>query len=274
MKEILNRLSRHEYLTRTEARDILTGITEEKFNHAQIASFVTAFRMRGITVEELAGFREALMALCIRLDVGDFETMDVCGTGGDGKNTFNISTLTGFVVAGAGYKVAKHGNKSVSSKCGSSDVLQSLGYHFSNDQDNLYRQLEENNFCYLHAPFFHPALKSVGQIRRDLGVKTFFNMLGPLVNPVQPTHQLVGVFSLKLMRLYHYIMEEMGHQFTIVHGLSGFDELSLTDTTKVISARRGPYLLRAKNFNMPTYQLSDLFGGDTIEEAQKKAVSA
>lgn len=269
MKEILNRLTNHEELTAKEAAEVLTNITQEKYNAAQIASFMTTFQMRGISVEELSGFRSALMKLCHRVDVGDMETIDVCGTGGDGKDTFNISTLSSIVIAGAGYKVVKHGNKSVSSNCGSSDVLASLGYKFTNDASTLLGQLEKTNYCYFHAPLFHPALKSVGAIRKDLGTKTFFNMLGPLVNPASPTHQLVGVFSLKLMRLYEGIFEGLGHKYSIVHGLDGFDEISLTDKTKVVTSNNGTAILEASHFGLPDYNLRDINGGTGIEDAKE-----
>lgn len=268
MNKILTQLSNHEYLSKEEARNILIAITEGKYNHTQIASFMTVFIMRGITVEELNGFREALMDLCIQVDLKGMESIDVCGTGGDGKDTFNISTLSALVVAGAGYKVAKHGNKSVSSKCGSSDVLKSMGYKFSNNSEALLRQLNEANICFMHAPLFHPALKSVGQIRRDLGMKTFFNMLGPLVNPASPTHQMVGVFSLKLMRLYHSIFDQLGRKYAIIHGLDGYDEISLTCDSKVISSNAGTYILKPSYLKMTRYDHNDMFGGNTIEEAK------
>jgi len=269
MKEILDKLTQHQTLTKKESAQILINITEERYNPIQIASFVTVFLMRSIAVDELIGFRNALMHLCTKVDMGDQPTIDVCGTGGDGKNTFNISTISAFVVAGAGYKVTKHGNRSVSSKCGSSDVLTSLGYQLTGDRDILKKQLDATNFCYLHAPFFHQALKSVAPIRKDLGLKTFFNMLGPLVNPAEPSHQLVGVFDLKLMRLYPYIFDDMGHQYTIVHGLDGYDEVSLTCDTKVISSNAGSYILRTEDLSLPQYTQQSIYGGDTIAQAKK-----
>lgn len=269
MRKLLTRLINHETLSKEEASNILTEITEQKYNDTQIAAFVTVFLMRGITVEELTGFRSALMNLCVQVDTEGMEAIDVCGTGGDGKNTFNISTISSFVVAGAGYKVVKHGNKSVSSNCGSSDVLQSLGYQFTNHQDQLLLQLDRTDWCYFHAPLFHPALKSVGPIRRDLGIKTFFNMLGPLVNPGNPSHQLVGVFNLKLMRLYSFIFEELGHKYVILHGLNGYDEVSLTDDTKIISSNSGTSIITPSKFGLPRYKQQDIYGGSTIEEAKK-----
>lgn len=269
MKKLLTRLAEHDTLSKAEAEQVLREITEEKYNATHIAAFMTVFLMRGITAEELSGFRSALMNLCVKVDTTGMDCIDVCGTGGDGKNTFNISTISAFVVAGAGYKVVKHGNKSVSSNCGSSDVLLHLGYKFSNNEDALLYQLENNGLCYLHAPMFHPALKSVGQIRKDFGIKTFFNMLGPLVNPASPSHQLVGVFNLKLMRLYNYIFEEEGQKHIILHGMDGFDEISLTSQTKIISSRDGISIIEANNFGMPVYEQKDIYGGETIEDAKE-----
>ena len=269
MKSILEKLTNHESLTAPEARDTLIRISKEAFNPAQVAAFITVYLMRTISVEELSGFRQALLELCIPFDRQGADTIDVCGTGGDGKNTFNISTLSAFVVAGAGYKVTKHGNYGVSSGCGSSNVLEHLGYQFTNDQSRLSKQLNEVGICFLHAPLFHPALKSVGPIRRELGMKTFFNMLGPVVNPAQPTHQMVGVFSMNLQRLYKYLFEEIGHKYAIVHGISGFDEISLTDQTKVVSTNNGEYMLDANIFNLPQYQLSQISGGETVPQAAK-----
>ena len=267
MKSILEKLINHESLTAAEARDTLLRISKEEFNPAQVAAFITVYLMRTISVEELGGFRQALLELCVPFDRQGVQTLDVCGTGGDGKNTFNISTLSAFVVAGAGYKVTKHGNYGVSSGCGSSNVLEHLGYKFTNDQDILAKQLDEVGICFLHAPLFHPALKSVGPIRRQLGLKTFFNMLGPVVNPAQPTHQMVGVFSLNLQRLYKYLFEEIGHNYAIVHGMSGFDEISLTDQTKVVSTNNGEYVLNAATFQLPQYQLGQISGGETVPQA-------
>ncbi len=269
MKEILKRLTLHEKLSSEEAKSILTDITQDKYPPEQIASFVTVFMMRSISVEELGGFRDALLDLCVKVDTRGMQSIDVCGTGGDGKNTFNISTISSFVVAGAGYKVTKHGNKSVSSNCGSSDVLQSLGYTFTNDQDTLLKQLHQANICYLHAPFFHPALKSVGPIRKALGLKTFFNMLGPLVNPANPTHQLVGVFDLQLLRLYEALYRHIETEHTILHGMDGYDEISLTAPTKVVSHNRGISLVSSADIGLSDYHQEQLYGGETIDDAKK-----
>lgn len=189
MKDILNYLFEGKKLTKIQAKDTLIGISTGKYNNSQIASFITIYLMRSITIDELEGFREALLELCIEIDLSDYQAIDLCGTGGDGKNTFNISTISSFVVAGAGVYVAKHGNYGVSSLCGSSNVLEYLGVVFTNDISILKKQIEKNHLCFLHAPLFHPALKNIAPIRKDLGVKTFFNILGPMVNPTKPKHQ-------------------------------------------------------------------------------------
>ncbi len=268
MKHILNKLYDHQQLTKEEAKGVLTNISNDSYNPSQIASFITVYLMRGISVEELKGFKEALLELAIPFDVRGQDTIDLCGTGGDGKNTFNISTLASFVVAGAGYKVVKHGNYGVSSVSGSSNVIESFGYKFTNDENTLLRQLDDCNICFCHAPLFHPALKGVGPIRRELGVKTFFNMLGPLVNPAQPNHQLVGVFNLKLAKLYKYLHEEMDKKYKIVHSLDGYDEISLTADAQIIS-NQGDSLVSPEDFGMNILSQSEIFGGDTIESAAK-----
>jgi anthranilate phosphoribosyltransferase len=267
MKAILGKLFDHKKLSKAEAKEILINISAGKYNEAQISAFITVYLMRPIAVEELQGFREALLELCVPVDLEGVETIDVCGTGGDGKNTFNISTLSSFVLAGAGYKVSKHGNVGVSSNSGSSDVLQHLGYQFSNDVDKLKRQLDKANICYFHAPLFHPALKTVGPIRKQLSVKTFFNMLGPLVNPAQPKYQLTGVFSLELARLYQYIFQQIPNkQFAIVHALDGYDEVSLTGDFKLkMNAKEATISPQSIGKQLLTQE--SLFGGDTVEEA-------
>jgi anthranilate phosphoribosyltransferase len=267
MKAILGKLFEHKKLSKAEAKEILINISAGKYNEAQISAFITVYLMRPIAVEELQGFREALLELCVRVDLEGVETIDVCGTGGDDKNTFNISTLSSFVLAGAGYKVSKHGNVGVSSNSGSSDVLQHLGYQFSNDVDKLKRQLDKANICYFHAPLFHPALKTVGPIRKQLSVKTFFNMLGPLVNPAQPKYQLTGVFSLELARLYQYIFQQIPNkQFAIVHALDGYDEVSLTGDFK-LKMNSKEATISPQSIGKQILTQESLFGGDTVEEA-------
>lgn len=275
MKTILNRLINHEQLTKEEAREVLVNISEGKYNTSQIAAFITVYMMRSITVEELAGFRDALLDLCIAVPFDGYNAIDLCGTGGDGKNTFNISTLSSFVAAGAGINVTKHGNYGVSSVSGSSNVMESFGIKFTNDADFLKRCLDEVGICVLHAPLFHPAMKNVGPIRRELGVKTFFNMLGPMVNPAFPENQLVGVFNLELARLYGYLYQDTKKNFTILHSIDGYDEISLTGNTKAIR-NNSERMLTAEDFGVHTIKQEDIYGGDTIESSAaifKKVIS-
>jgi len=266
MKKILSHLFEHKSFTRSEAHEILTNIATGGYNIAQIASFMTAYSMRSIREEELEGFRDSMFDLSLKRDYRDYKLIDLCGTGGDGKNTFNISTMASFIVAGAGHKVAKHGNYGVSSGCGSSNVMEYLGYQFSNEQDEIYRSLDEANICFLHAPLFHPAMKTVAPIRRDLGVKTFFNMLGPLINPANPVYQSVGVFSLELARLYGYIYQKTDKQFSIIHALDGYDEVSLTGNFKLIS-NRAEEIKTLKDLGFAPIDPADIRGGDTVEQA-------
>lgn len=268
MKAILNKLFEHQKLKQNEAYEVLTNIGNGDYNTSQIASFLTVFLMRPIAVEELKGFQNAMLDLCLKMDFSDFNTIDVCGTGGDGKDTFNISTLSAFVIAGAGYKVAKHGNYGVSSVSGSSNVLEFLGYKFTNKESELKHQLEQTNFCMMHAPLFHPAMKNVAPIRKELGVKTFFNMLGPIVNPSLPQNQMVGVFNLELARIYHYLLEDSEKKYSILHSLDGYDEISLTSNTKIIN-NDGEHLFSPKELGFNTLKQQEIFGGSTIEESAK-----
>lgn len=266
MKEILNLLFEHKKLTRAQAKEILINITEGIYKEAQIAAFITVYLMRNIASEELEGFRDALLEMCQEVKLDADKYIDMCGTGGDGKNTFNISTTAAFVVAGAGYKVAKHGNYGVSSVSGSSNLLESLGYKFTAVESELNKQMDKANICFMHAPLFHPALKSVGYIRRDLGVKTFFNMLGPLVNPAKPAYQIAGVFNLQLMRLYQQILQKSHTNYFVLHTIDGYDEVSLTADVK-LSGIKGERLLNHNDFNGQPWMASDLYGGKTKEEA-------
>lgn len=245
---------------------IMCNMAGGKYNDAEIAAFISVYLMRSITVEELTGFRDALLELCKPVDLSDFNTIDVCGTGGDEKNTFNISTLTSFVVAGAGEKVAKHGNYSVSSACGSSNVLEYFGYTFSNDAEKLKREIDRYNICFLHAPLFNPAMKNVAPVRRSLRIKTFFNMLGPMVNPSFPQNQMVGVFSLDVARLYNYLYQESGKKYCIIHSLDGYDEISLTGPFRALTLNT-ERTLSAGDLGLKGVQPEDIFGGDTVEEA-------
>lgn len=268
MKNILNQLINHKTLTKEEAKNVLINLSSGQYNASQMAAFMTVYMMRSITIEELTGFREALLELCIPIDFSHYETIDLCGTGGDGKDTFNISTLASFVVAGAEIKVAKHGNYGVSSISGSSNVMENLGVKFSNQQDYLEKCLEEANIAILHAPLFHPAMKNVGPIRKELGVKTFFNMLGPMVNPSFPKNQLVGVFSLELARMYAYLYQNTSTNFSILYDLEGFDEVSLTGNVKIIS-NSSEKILKPEDFKTKSVTLHQIKGGETVEEAAK-----
>jgi anthranilate phosphoribosyltransferase len=268
MKAILNKLYSHKRLSKPEAKQILKDIAAEKFNDAHLASFMTVFMMRPITADELSGFREALKELAIKVDLSDYNTIDIVGTGGDGKNTFNISTLTSFIVAGTGQKVAKHGNYSVSSQSGSSDMLESFGYNFTNDESVLKGHLEKANICFLHAPKFHPAMKAVGPTRKALALKTFFNILGPLVNPSSPQNQLLGTFNLEIARLYNYILQEEGSNYGIIHALDGYDEISLTSGFKLFT-KNGEQIINPEDLGQKRIQQSEIFGGNSVADAAK-----
>ena len=268
MKAILNKLYNHERLSKSEAKQILKDIAAEKYNDAHLASFMTVFMMRSITADELSGFRDALKELSIKVDLSDYNTIDIVGTGGDGKDTFNISTLTSFIVAGTGQKVAKHGNYSVSSQSGSSDMLESFGYHFTNDETMLRAHLEQANICFLHAPKFHPAMKAVGPTRKALALKTFFNMLGPLVNPSSPKNQMLGTFNLEIARLYHYILQDEDVNYGIIHGLDGYDEISLTSGFKLFT-KNGEQIINPEDLGQKRIQQSALFGGNSVADAAK-----
>ena len=266
MKALLSRLINHESISAEEAKKILISISKGDYNQAQIASFLTVYMMRSITVNELQGFRDALLELCLAVDLQTYDPIDLCGTGGDGKDTFNISTLSSFITAGAGVAVAKHGNYGVSSACGSSNVLEALGVKFSNDKDHLKRAMETANICVLHAPLFHPAMKNVAPIRKALGIKTFFNMLGPMVNPSFPKHQMVGVFNLELLRLYNYLYQKTDKNYSIVHDLGGYDELSLTNNAK-IATNQSELLFSPDDLDLKSITAESIFGGNTVKEA-------
>lgn len=268
MKKILNHLFENKTFSSTEAQKILTSIAMGEFNASQIAAFITAYAMRNITIDELQGFRDAMLDLCLKVDFTDYELIDLCGTGGDGKDTFNISTLASFVVAGAGYQVAKHGNYGVSSGCGSSNVMEHLGYTFTNDESELKRSLDRAGICFLHAPLFNPAMKTVAPIRRELGVKTFFNMLGPMCNPAKPKNQLVGVFSLELARIYAYLYQKTDKNYSIIHALGGFDEVSLTSDVKLFN-QKGEQLFSVNDLGFQELNEHDIKGGDTVASSAK-----
>ena len=266
MKELLTRLTQHEKLSRQEAKEALLFVGSGAGDPYQITTFLSVFMMRSIAVEELAGFRDALLELCVAVDLSAYNPIDLCGTGGDGKDTFNISTLSSFVTAGAGIHVAKHGNYGVSSSCGSSNVMEHLGIKFSNDADFLEKCIDQAGICVLHAPLFHPAMKHVAPIRRALQLKTFFNMLGPLVNPCSPKRQIVGVFNFGLLRLYSYLFQDTDKQFCILHALDGYDEISLTGATKAVS-KHGEMLIRPADFGLKPLSPKAIGGGNSVADA-------
>ena len=268
MKKILQYLFEHKTLSREAAKEVLLNISKGVYSDAEIASFTTVYLMRSITIPELLGFRDALMELCVPVNLDEHNVIDIVGTGGDGKNTFNISTLSCFIVAGAGEKVAKHGNYGATSISGSSNVMETLGYHFSNDNKKLLSEIEEVNICFMHAPLFHPALKAVGAIRKNLGVRTFFNMLGPMVNPALPKVQMVGVYNLEMARIYSYLLQQSDARFMIIHSLDGYDEISLTGDTKVIT-NEGEKILSAQYLGKRMVNASDIYGGNSTDEAAK-----
>jgi anthranilate phosphoribosyltransferase len=268
MKKILNYLFEHKSLSREQAKEVLHNISNNLYSDAEIAAFITVYLMRSITIEELQGFRDALMELCVPVDLNGQDVIDIVGTGGDGKNTFNISTLSCFIVAGTGTKVAKHGNYGASSISGSSNVMEQLGYTFKKDSDVLNKELDEANICFLHAPLFHPALKVVGPIRKNLGVRTFFNMLGPMVNPASPKYQLVGVYNLEMARIYNYLLQQGSSAFTIIHSLDGYDEISLTGDVKVIT-NAGEKIYSAEDLGKRMVSPMDIHGGNSVEDAAK-----
>ncbi|MGZ3862551.1 MAG: anthranilate phosphoribosyltransferase [Bacteroidia bacterium] len=265
MKKYLKKLYESQTLTKQESREVLLHISEGKANPSEMASLLTVYLMRPISVEELAGYRDVLLELCVPVDI-DGPSIDVCGTGGDSKNTFNISTLSAFVAASCGVRVAKHGNYGVSSVSGSSNVLEHLGYKFTNDIDLLKRQLDRNNICFMHAPLFHPALKNVGPVRKEMGVKTFFNMLGPLVNPARTSHKMVGVYNLELARVYHYLLQSEDQKYCVVHSLDGYDEISGTSDFKIYT-EKGEHVLSPNQFGIHGISEESLLGGDTVADA-------
>jgi anthranilate phosphoribosyltransferase len=266
MKDTLNKLINNDILAKEDAKQILVNMAKGDYNTSEISAFLTVYMMRSVTIDELEGFRDALLELCLAIDLSAYNPIDLCGTGGDGKDTFNISTLASFVTAGAGIKVTKHGNYGVSSTCGSSNVMEFLGIKFSSDINFLEKSIEEAGICVLHAPLFHPAMKNVAPIRKELGVKTFFNMLGPMVNPAFPKNQIVGVFNLELARMYGYLYQNTDKKFTVLHALDGYDEISLTGNTKTIS-NNSEGMLKPSDFGVKAVTTADIAGGESINES-------
>ena len=269
MKKVLNYLFEHRTLTREDARQILVSIGKGEYNEHELSAFMTVYLMRSITLDELMGFRDALLELSVSIDFQHRQVIDVVGTGGDGKNTFNISTLACFIIAGAGFPVAKHGNYGASSISGASNLMERIGYVFKNDQDALRKELDASNMCFLHAPFFHPALKTVGPIRKNLKVRTFFNLLGPVVNPSRPAFQLIGVYNLEIARLYNYLLQSENSTFAIVHSLDGYDEISLTADSKVIT-KLGEKVYHPNALGGMVVRPDEIYGGETVDAAVEK----
>lgn len=268
MKQILNQLFNHQSLSREEAAELMTNIGAGKYNESQMAAFISVYLMRSIELEEVIGFRDALLNMAVQMDLSEFDPLDIVGTGGDGKNTFNISTCSCFAVAGAGYKVAKHGNYGATSVSGSSNVLEYYGAKFTTDMNVIKHSLEDSGFAYLHAPLFNPAMKNVAPVRKSLGVRTFFNVLGPLISPARPNYQCLGVYNLKMMRLYNYIYQNLGCQYSVVHSLDGYDEISLTDTCKVMT-NAGEFVYTPEQLGFKTLKQEELWGGNTVDEAAR-----
>ncbi|ASK32866.1 anthranilate phosphoribosyltransferase [Chryseobacterium sp. T16E-39] len=266
MKEILQYLFNHHTLSKSEAKAIMIEIAQNKFNSTEVTAFISVFLMRNITLKELEGFREALLQMAVPVHIDASDALDIVGTGGDGKNTINISTLASFVIAGAGQKVTKHGNYGASAVTGSSNVLEELGYQMNNDSDKLNRDLEKANICFLHAPYFHPALQSVGALRKSLGLRTFFNLLGPLVNPAKPKFSVIGVYNLEIARIYQYLLQKEQQEFILVHGLDGYDEISLTHDSKIIT-KKGERIYSSEDLGFDPVNPESIQAGKTIQEA-------
>ncbi len=266
MKKLLQYLFEHKTLSRDQAKEVLVQISQGQYNEHEVTSFVTVFLMRSITIEELMGFRDALLSLAVKINLGIDNAIDIVGTGGDGKDTFNISTLACFIVAGTGQPVVKHGNYGASTVSGASNVMEQLGYRFKNEEAELTMEVKEAGICFLHAPMFHPALKTVGPIRRNMGVRTFFNMLGPIVNPAQPKYQLIGVYNLEMARIYSYVLQQLNKDFTLIHSLDGYDEISLTTDTKIIT-NKGESIMTPQQLGKKKVFAAELNGGETVEAA-------
>lgn len=269
MKKILNRLFNHQYLDRAEAGEIMKRMAAGEYNESQIAALISVFLMRSITIEEFLGFADALLELRTNVDrLQAYNPIDIVGTGGDNKNTFNISTLSCFVVAAAGYKVAKHGNYGATSVSGASTVMEQHGVKFTNDVSKLEKSLDKTNIAFLHAPLFNDALKVVAPVRKALAVRTFYNMLGPVVNPIMPKRTVLGVFNLKMARMYFYIYQQTNVDYSIIHSLDGYDEISLTGDFKIIN-RKGENIFLPEQIGLEQCEEKDLSGGATPQEAAK-----
>ena len=268
MKNTLQYIFEGNTLTGEEAKQTLLKVGKGIYSDAEFASFLTVFKMRKITSEELAGFRDAMIELSLKTDLSEYNAIDVVGTGGDGKNTFNISTLSAIIIAGAGVNVTKHGNYAASSNSGSSNVLEYLGYKFSNDINKLKTDLDRGNFCFLHAPLFHPAMRFIAPVRRALKFPTFFNILGPMTNPSSPKFQLLGVNNNEVFNQYKNVYSKLDVNFAIINSLDGYDEVSLTADTHFADNNREINISPA-DFGFDKIQPKKLFGGDSVKDAAK-----
>lgn len=268
MRKILTNISHGAKLSREEAYELLIGITQEKYNSCQIAALLMGIQMRGISVDEVLGFRDALLETGKPVDLTDFDTIDIVGTGGDGKNTFNISTCSAFVVAGAGFKVAKHGNGASTSVSGASNVLQMHGVKFSDDRETLVRSLESSGVAYMHAPLFAYGMKFVGPTRKALEIPTCFNILGPLVNPSRPKNSLHGTATQAQMRLYCNVHQQIGDNYGVITSYDGYDEISLTSGFKLIT-NNFEKVFTPVDMGLKYVKPEDIYGGSTLEEATR-----
>jgi anthranilate phosphoribosyltransferase len=272
LKDALGRLAAGQSLSREEAASAMGEIMDGQATPAQIASFLTALRMKGETVDEIVGCAQAMRERVVRVDAGGGTVLDTCGTGGDGRGTFNVSTVTAIVVAACGVKVAKHGNRAASSKCGSSDLLEALGVKIENSKEKIEAILREVGIAYLHAPNFHPAMKHAGPVRKELGFRTIFNILGPLCNPAFANAQVVGIFSPALVRPVAEVLQALGstHVFTF-HGADGLDELSTTGENRAIEMKEGrvaEWTIGPQTIGVPKATAGDLLGGDAATNAK------
>lgn len=267
MKNLLIKIINHQALSYLEAKEVIYAINHNLFNDYQLVAVMTGLQMKGIELNELKGFQDALLETAIQIDLSSYQGIDLCGTGGDGKNTFNISTCSSFVLASMGYPVIKHGNYGVSSVSGSSNVLENIGFIFPKTQEDLEKSLEKMNIAILHAPFFHPTLKKVSHLRKELGIRTFFNSLGPLVNPAKPAFQMAGTFSSELAKIYSFLLRDIRANFKVTYGLDGYDELTLVCPTKIYGKNEDKIYCSADFGVKDPITAQDLYGGETVRDA-------
>jgi anthranilate phosphoribosyltransferase len=265
MNELFHKVLQNHSLIEDDCEMLIDAIDKDLINEYQLAGILTTLHLRGEKLSEISGFRSALLKRSVVPELDGSDAIDMCGTGGDGKNTFNISTTSSFVMAAMGYKVIKHGNYGVSSSCGSSTVVEALGLKLTADQKELQKDLSNKNLCFLHAPLFHPTMKKVGQLRQKLGIRTIFNSLGPLVNPVQPAYQQTGTFSLELARSYAYVLRSERKRFIVFHGMNGYDELTLCDTTRAIGSQEDR-ILEPKDYLLPKILPDSIHSASTPHE--------